>query len=115
MLWALELNNGMIYDNLGIDADIVLPVPGEPGSLGHNMAQGVLGHIFPVYRFDNLILAKHLFTCDENEKITSLPPPLIHGTSKTRPITPTSHNNMTPHPVTKKTPSCPCIASIALA
>ncbi|MDM8544460.1 choice-of-anchor D domain-containing protein [Desulfococcaceae bacterium HSG9] len=66
--WSLELNDGQIYSNLGIDADLTLPAPGTPGSLGYNMVLGILGNVYPVYRFYSSGLLKHLFTTDENEK-----------------------------------------------
>ncbi|MDM8544137.1 FG-GAP-like repeat-containing protein [Desulfococcaceae bacterium HSG9] len=66
--WALELNDGQIYSNQGIDANLDMPAPGEPGSLGYNMALGILGTVYPVYRFYSPSLLKHLFTIDENEK-----------------------------------------------
>jgi len=66
--WALELNDGKIYSNLGIDADLDMPAPGAPGSLGYNTALGILGAYYPVYRFYSPILSKYLFTIDENEK-----------------------------------------------
>ncbi|MDM8543037.1 hypothetical protein QUF90_18330 [Desulfococcaceae bacterium HSG9] len=66
--WALELNDGQIYSNLGMDADLDLPAPGASGSLGYNTALGVLGAYYPVYRFYSPVLSKYLFTIDENEK-----------------------------------------------
>jgi hypothetical protein len=66
--WGLELNGGQIYTNEGIDVDLVLPVPGAPGSLGANMTAGVLSTVYPVYRFYSPGLLKHFFTVDENEK-----------------------------------------------
>ena len=66
--WALELNGGQMYSNLGIDVDLDLPAPGAEGSLGYNNALGVLGTIYPVYRFYSPGLLKHFLTTDENEK-----------------------------------------------
>ncbi|MDM8553349.1 hypothetical protein QUF75_01280 [Desulfococcaceae bacterium HSG7] len=66
--WALELNDGQIYSNQGMDADLDLPAPGASGSLGYNTALGVLGAYYPVYRFYSPVLSKYLFTIDENEK-----------------------------------------------
>ena len=66
--WALELNGGRIYSNLGVDIDLDLPAPGEPGSLGYNNVLGILSAVYPVYRFYSPGLSKHFFTTDENEK-----------------------------------------------
>ena len=66
--WALELNDGRIYSNQDIDADLDLSVPGEEGSLGYNTTLGILGTLYPVYRFYSPGLLKHFFTIDENEK-----------------------------------------------
>jgi hypothetical protein len=65
--WALELNGGEIYSNLGIDADLELPAPGEPGSLGYNTALS-LDTVYPVHRFYRPDLLRYFFTIDENEK-----------------------------------------------
>ncbi|MDM8544358.1 lamin tail domain-containing protein [Desulfococcaceae bacterium HSG9] len=65
--WALELNDGQIYGDLGIDADLVLPVPGDPDSLGYNVALS-LDTVYPVHRFYRPGLLKYFFTIDENEK-----------------------------------------------
>ncbi|MDM8554290.1 DUF4091 domain-containing protein [Desulfococcaceae bacterium HSG7] len=65
--WGLELNGGQIYNNQGVDADLTLPAPGEPGSLSGNIALS-LDTDYPVYRFYSPGLLKHLFTIDENEK-----------------------------------------------
>ncbi|MDM8553982.1 choice-of-anchor D domain-containing protein [Desulfococcaceae bacterium HSG7] len=66
--WALELNGGQMYSNEGVDINLILPVPGEEGSLGYNNTQGVLNTVYSVYRFYSPGLLKHLFTADENEK-----------------------------------------------
>ena len=65
--WALELKGGQIYGNLGIDADLELPAPGEPGSLGYNAALS-LDTVYPVHRFYRPDLSRYFFTIDENEK-----------------------------------------------
>ncbi|MDM8553510.1 FG-GAP-like repeat-containing protein [Desulfococcaceae bacterium HSG7] len=65
--WALELNGGQIYNNGGIDADLSLPAPGEPGSLSGDIALS-LETDYPVYRLYCQLTRKHLFTMDENEK-----------------------------------------------
>jgi len=66
--WALELNGGEMYSDQGVDVDLVLPVPGESGSLGNSTTLGILGTLYPLYRFYSPGLSKHLFTADENEK-----------------------------------------------
>ncbi|MDM8541210.1 hypothetical protein QUF90_08985 [Desulfococcaceae bacterium HSG9] len=66
--WALELNGGQMYSNEGVDVVLDLPVPGESGSLGNNTTLGILGTLYPLYRFYSPGLLKHLFTADENEK-----------------------------------------------
>ncbi|MDM8544775.1 hypothetical protein QUF90_27205 [Desulfococcaceae bacterium HSG9] len=66
--WALELNGGQIYSDQGIDVDLDLSTPGAEGSLGYSNALGVLGTIYPVYRFYSPGLLKHFLTTDENEK-----------------------------------------------
>ncbi|MDM8540573.1 hypothetical protein QUF90_05750 [Desulfococcaceae bacterium HSG9] len=65
---ALELNGGLIYSNMGVDADLGLPAPGEEGSLGYNATLGIIGVYYPVYRFYRPDVLKHFFTIDENEK-----------------------------------------------
>ncbi|MDM8556693.1 SBBP repeat-containing protein, partial [Desulfococcaceae bacterium HSG7] len=69
--WALELNGGRIYDNLGNDAIPDLPEPGAPGSLSGDIALS-LDTDYPVFRLYCHITKKHLFTMDENEKDTLL-------------------------------------------
>ncbi|MDM8542370.1 hypothetical protein QUF90_14945 [Desulfococcaceae bacterium HSG9] len=75
--WALELNDGQIYSNEGIDADLGLPAPGTSGSLGSSGVCGsqesdtvmmIFNINYAVYQFYNPGLLKHLLTMDVNEK-----------------------------------------------
>ncbi|MDM8553620.1 choice-of-anchor D domain-containing protein, partial [Desulfococcaceae bacterium HSG7] len=66
--WALELNGGEMYSDQGVDVNLILPVPGEEGSLGYNNTTGTLNTVYSVYRFYSPGLKKHFFTTDENEK-----------------------------------------------
>ncbi|MDM8540323.1 hypothetical protein QUF90_04480 [Desulfococcaceae bacterium HSG9] len=68
--WALQLNGGRIWDNLGNDVILDLPAPGTPGSLSGGVITPGLDTDFPVYRLYCHVTKKHLFTMDENEKDT---------------------------------------------
>ncbi|MDM8540533.1 hypothetical protein QUF90_05545 [Desulfococcaceae bacterium HSG9] len=67
--WALELNGGRIWDNMGNDVILDLPAPGTPGSLSGDITLS-LETDYPVFRLYCHVTKKHLFTMDSNEKDT---------------------------------------------